>query len=88
MHEAKRIRSTDPGWDIPQPGDVVRLLDPGHNDDRVVGTVTGNDLYHTAGELVYDCLTGYPELLAEVLWDAGRIGWILAKRLEVISETR
>ena len=68
-------------------GDLVQFDDYYvKEDDRQVGTVLKFDLYR-GGD---DCGTarGPAESLVQVMWGTGEVGWILERRVRVISEGR
>ena len=63
-------------------GDLIKLKAGEYpRNNREVGTVLKLEIrIHTRDQ--------DKEEIAEVLWDTGKIGWILSKRTEVISESR
>ena len=68
-------------------GDLIQFDDDyGIKDDRQVGTVLKFDLYRDGD----DCgtLRGPAESLIQVLWNTGQTGWILERRVRIISEDR
>ena len=68
-------------------GDLVKFDDVhAKGDKRRVGTVLTFDLYR-GGD---DCGTirGPAESLVQILWNTGETGWILERRVRVISESR
>ena len=64
-------------------GDLIELKRPSvqRNEDRRYGNVLGFDTYKSKWVAI-------PERIVHVYWDTGKIGWILASRVEVISESR
>ena len=68
-------------------GDLVQFDDYYvKEDDRQVGTVLKFDIFRGAD----DCgtISGPAESLVQVLWGTGEVGWILERRVRVISEDR
>lgn len=67
-------------------GDVVIFEDEYNSDDkRRIGTVVGFDMYSRADR---EMMPGPAESLVEVMWSTGERGWILERRVRVISESR
>tara|TARA_R110000824_G_scaffold252068_6_gene440744 strand:- start:5554 stop:5790 length:237 start_codon:yes stop_codon:yes gene_type:complete len=56
-------------------------------DQRRVGTVLGFDVYR-GNEKAMGVPLRNPEAIIEVLWNTGKVGWILQNRVEVASENR
>lgn len=71
---------------IVQVGDLIRVNDwkGGKPDERGIGTVLQMSEYKPSHKLKYQ-LT---ESLSEILWQDGKIGWILTDRLEILSGDR
>ena len=65
-------------------GDLIRIVDwrGGEPDSRDIGTVLRLSQYKTSQKMKY----GATESLSEILWNDGKIGWILTDRLMVIGE--
>jgi len=65
-------------------GDLIKVLDwkGSKPDDRIVGTVL------QLSELELQTKTKYrkTQSLSEVLWQDGKIGWILTERLGIVGE--
>ena len=75
-------------------GSLVRITDTEPGDTRGLGTVLKFDMYHSQrsypSQFVFDNRRLRPqneECIAEVFWSDAHIGWVLRKRLEVISES-
>jgi len=63
-----------------QRGDLVKLKEGEEpRNKRDIGTALQFDVY---------CSEAGIERMVEVLWNTGKAGWILAKRVEVINESR
>jgi hypothetical protein len=64
-------------------GDLIELKRPSirRNEDRFHGYILKFETYKSLE-------TNIPEKIVHVYWDTGNIGWILASRVEVISESR
>ena len=61
-------------------GDLVKLkVGEEPRNKREIGTVIQLDAYITSLGM---------EPMIEVLWNTGKTGWILAERIEVLSESR
>ena len=65
-------------------GTVVKNIDKSESDlnDRNTGTVLNIDFYNSNG--VSPMMGAQP--IIKVLWESGRIDWILRSRVEVICE--
>jgi len=83
---------SDISWDV-QVGDLVKITDwrGGLPDDRKFGTILSFDNYKSqSGKIIaldsYDHqrAAGIPDIMAEVLWNTGEIGWILKDRLGAV----
>ena len=68
-------------------GDLIKLSDPPVGDNRKTGLILGFDMYAGVMEPVSHA-GRTPEMIVEVQWNNGTIGWILQTRTEVISEGR
>ena len=63
-------------------GDLVRINDlnePDHN--RMIGTVMRHDIYD-------DQFDKTGEKISEVLWNSGKLGWILTSRLDTVDNLK
>tara|TARA_R110001583_G_scaffold24511_2_gene89448 strand:- start:162 stop:356 length:195 start_codon:yes stop_codon:yes gene_type:complete len=61
-------------------GDLVRINDLNKPDPRrLIGTIIRHDMYDVQFNKTGDQIT-------EVLWNSGRLGWILTSRLVSASE--
>ena len=60
-------------------GNLVEITaaDLREDDQRKIGTVVDVDVYSRCSEKILECL-----------WNTGEVGWILASRVEVVSENR
>ena len=71
-------------------GDIVRLTDVDEEDTRGLGVVMGWDVYkgRTAMDTNHSEWASLNEPLAKIWWSGreGTPGWVLVKRLEVVSE--
>tara|TARA_Y100000310_G_scaffold289941_1_gene316744 strand:- start:2815 stop:3069 length:255 start_codon:yes stop_codon:yes gene_type:complete len=83
---------SDISWDV-QVGDLVKITDwrGGLPDDRKFGTILSFDHFRgLSGKIIaldsYDPqrAVGIPEVIAEVLWNTGKIEWILKDRLGTV----
>ena len=83
---------SDISWDV-QVGDLVKITDwrGGLPDGRKFGTILSFDNYKSqSGKIIaldsYDHqrAAGIPDIMAEVLWNTGEIGWILKDRLGAV----
>ena len=60
-------------------GDLVRINDLGEPDpNRTFGTVVKHDIYDSQFGSLH-------EKISEVLWNSGKLSWILTSRLEKIN---
>ena len=63
-------------------GDLVRINDLNESDSsRMIGTIIQHDIYDRQFKGLCE-----RERIAEVLWNSGKISWILTKRLELVNE--
>ena len=61
-------------------GDLVRINDLKETDsNRVLGTIVKHDIYDSQ-------FGSRHEKISEVLWNSGKLSWILTSRLEVVSK--
>ena len=67
-------------------GDLIKFEDDYNqavcDDHRRVGTVLGFDYYHSGDNRNRLGARGIGESIVEVLWNTGKIGWILKSRVE------
>tara|TARA_R110000824_G_scaffold347890_2_gene534649 strand:+ start:6 stop:221 length:216 start_codon:yes stop_codon:yes gene_type:complete len=60
-------------------GDLVKINDLNEPDPkRTMGTIIRHDMYDSQFSKIN-------EQISEVLWNNGQLGWILSKRLEIVS---
>ena len=63
-------------------GELVRINDLNEPDPRrMIGTIVRHDMYDSQF-----AKTG--EKISEVLWNDGRLGWILTSRLEIVDNSK
>ena len=62
-------------------GDLVKINDLSDTDpNRILGTVVRHDIYDSQFGSLHEKIT-------EVLWNSGKLSWILTSRLKKINNT-
>ena len=63
-------------------GELVRINDLNETDpQRMIGTIVRHDIYDSQFDK-----TG--EKISEVLWNSGKLGWILTSRLDIVDSSK
>ncbi len=63
-------------------GNLVRINDLNEPDsERMIGTVVRHDIYDSQFGSLH-------EKISEVLWNSGKLSWILTSRLEIVDNSK